>query len=39
MRSKAILGIAVIAALSRRDTGLAHHSFSAEYDSSKRALS
>ena len=35
MRSKAILGIAVIAALLAAIPVWAHHSFSAEYDSSK----
>jgi hypothetical protein len=36
MRSKAILGIAVIAALLVAIPVWAHHSFSSEYDSSKR---
>src|SRR6187200_181728 len=36
MRSKAILGIAVIAALLAAIPVWAHHSFSSEYDSSKR---
>ena len=36
MRSKAILGIAVIAALLCAIPVWAHHSFSSEYDSSKR---
>ena len=36
MRSRAILGIAVVAALLAAIPVWAHHSFSAEYDSSKR---
>jgi len=36
MRSKAILGVAVVAALLAAIPVWAHHSFSAEYDSAKR---